>query len=89
MARKPKNSNERRILAVLIRNGFYEWQRHYSRVQNAIRRASELGFLYGLPGDVIEISDSKTGAQVGIIKVHTGGKLVTTWTVWAKGEAFK
>lgn len=81
--------NEPRLIqAILTRKSKYVWVRHYTRVQSAIRRATELAFLDGQPGDIIELSHVATGMQIGTIHLSVGNKITTTWTIWAKGEAF-
>lgn len=55
------------------------WTRHYTRVENALRRATELFYLEGQPGDVMEFALITNGMQLGTIKMHTAGRLVTQW----------
>ena len=78
----------RLVQAILTRKGAYIWKRNYTRVQTAIRRATELAFIEGQPGDVIELSHAATGMQIGTIKLHVGDRITTQWTIWARGEAF-
>lgn len=55
------------------------WTRHYARVENALRRATELFYLEGQVGDVLEFALTTNGMQLGTIKMHTEGRLVTQW----------
>ena len=74
------SASPRNILASRVRGGALLDIRRYVRLDTAIRRQTELAYLEGQPGDVIEFAHSETGMQIGTIKVQVR-RLVTNW-VW-------
>lgn len=74
------SASPRNILASRVRGGVLLDFRRYVRLDTAIRRQTELAYLEGQPGDVIEFAHAETGMQIGTIKVQVR-RLVTNW-VW-------
>ena len=74
------SASPRNILASRVRGGALLDIRRYVRLDTAIRRQTELAYLEGQPGDVIEFAHAETGMQIGTIRVQVR-RLVTNW-VW-------
>ncbi len=74
------SASPRNILASRIRGGALLDIRRYVRLDTAIRRQTELAYLEGQPGDVIEFAHAETGMQIGTIKVQVR-RVITNW-VW-------
>lgn len=69
------------VATFLHRGGAPMGTRTYARLDTAIPRATQILLQEGKPRDVVEFSHADTGLQIGTIKVHTGGKMTTSW-VW-------
>lgn len=76
--------HERPILAIILRKNQEVDRRHYSRLNTAIRRMTELAMLEAEPRDVVEFSHKGTGMQIGTMKVGVKG-IKTDWT-WDRKE---
>ena len=74
------SASPRNILASRVRGGALLDIRRYVRLDTAIRRQTELAYLDGQPGDVIEFAHAETGMQIGTIKVQVR-RIITNW-VW-------
>ena len=74
------SASPRNILASRTRGNLLLSVRRYVRLDTAIRRQTELVYLEGQPGDVIEFAHAETGMQIGTIKVQVR-RLITNW-VW-------
>ena len=74
------SASPRNIIASRTRGNLLLSVRRYVRLDTAIRRQTELAYLEGRPGDVIEFAHAETGMQIGTIKVQVR-RLVTNW-VW-------
>ena len=74
------SASPRNILASRVRGGALLDIRRYVRLDTAIRRQTELAYLEGQPGDVIEFAHAETGMQIGTIKVQVR-RIITNW-VW-------
>ena len=83
-----KTSVPRPIIATFHTNGKNPDlpSRHYSKLDNAIPRATQLMMTKGRPGDVVEFSHAVTGKQLGTVKVKAGGK-IDTWFIWDEEQA--
>lgn len=79
-------SEGRPIIAILHRKRKQVWAkpRRYSNVVNALKRATELAFLEGQPGDVIELAHV-TGFQICTAKLKVGGRLEFDWSPILEG----
>lgn len=74
------SASPRNILASRVRGGALLDIRRYVRLDTAIRRQTELAYLEGQPGDVIEFAHAETGMQIGTIKVQVR-RIITNW-IW-------
>ena len=72
------SASPRNILASRTRGGALLDIRRYVRLDTAIRRQTELAYIEGQPGDVIEFAHAVTGLQIGTIKVQVR-RLITNW----------
>ena len=72
------SASPRNIIASRVRGGALLDIRRYVRLDMAIRRQTELAYIEGQPGDVIEFAHAVTGLQIGTIKVQVR-RLVTNW----------
>ena len=72
------SASPRNILASRVRGGALLDIRRYVRLDTAIRRQTELAYIEGQPGDVIEFAHAVTGLQIGTIKVQVR-RLITNW----------
>ena len=72
------SASPRNIIASRTRGNLLLSVRRYVRLDTAIRRQTELAYLEGQPGDVIEVAHAVTGMQIGTIKVQVR-RLVTNW----------
>lgn len=61
------------------------WVRHYSWVDTAVARASQLA-LYCQEGDVIEFASIELGFQIGTLKVLAGCKTQLTYSELIKSS---
>ena len=75
------SASPRNIIASRTRGNLLLSVRRYVRLDTAFRsRQTELAYLEGQPGDVIEFAHAETGMQIGTIKVQVR-RLITNW-VW-------
>ena len=74
------SASPRNIIASRTRGNLLLSVRRYVRLDTAIRRQTELAYLEGQPGDVIEFAHAETGMQIGTIKVQVR-RIITNW-VW-------
>ena len=72
------SASPRNIIASRVRGNQLLSVRRYVRLDTAIRRQTELAYLEGQPGDVIEFAHAVTGLQIGTIKVQVR-RLITNW----------
>jgi hypothetical protein len=73
---------ERNIQAILYeKGGLPLWIRRYARIDTCIPRAVQMMLLDGKVGQVIEVSHSVTGMQIGTVKMTATGRLITEW-IW-------
>ena len=48
------------------------WTRHYSSIENALKKGVELSILTGQPGDVLEITDANFEFLIATLKLKVG-----------------
>ena len=72
------SASPRNIIASRTRGETLLAVRRYARLDTAIRRQTELAYLEGQPGDVVEFAHAETGLQIGTIKVQVR-RLITNW----------
>lgn len=58
------------------------WKRRYARLDTAIPRATALAVLGSLePGQKVVFYHAATGLEIGHVKVHANGHIVSKW-IW-------
>lgn len=72
------SKHTRDIVVHWWRNNKRVAERRFVRLETAIRRMSQLAYVEGQPGDVIEYTHRTTGAWIGGTKVRVGS-FTTNW----------